>query len=106
MWMDPARPELEDVSNAFKEVFREFGISTVLADDIQHQDVITAIILDRIRTSEFLIADSRESVQMSITRSDTLTRSVSVQCSTEMPVPDFISIFLFTTCPSIATSPS
>ena len=57
MWMDPAKPEREDVSNAFKEVFREFDISAVRADDIQHQDVITNIILERIRTSEFLIAD-------------------------------------------------
>jgi nucleoside 2-deoxyribosyltransferase len=55
--MDPVRPELEDVSNAFKEIFREFGISAVRADDIQHQDVITSVILDRIRTSEFLVAD-------------------------------------------------
>lgn len=57
MWMDPNRPALEDVSNALKDVFREFGISAVRADDIQHQDVITSVILDRIRTSEFLIAD-------------------------------------------------
>jgi hypothetical protein len=57
MWMDPKKPGLEDVSHAFKEVFREFGISAVRADDIQHQDVITAVILERIRTAEFLIAD-------------------------------------------------
>jgi hypothetical protein len=57
MWMDPLRPELLDVANAFKDVFRQFGIEAVRADDIEHQDVITSVILERIRTSEFLVAD-------------------------------------------------
>ncbi len=57
MWMDPTKPELQDVANAFKEVFREFGIEALRADDIQHQDVITSVILDHIRTTEFLVAD-------------------------------------------------
>jgi len=57
MWMDPARPELEDVSVALKEVFSAFGIDAVRADDIEHQDVITALVLQRIRTAEFLVAD-------------------------------------------------
>jgi hypothetical protein len=57
MWMNPAKPELEDVANAFKEVFREFGIDAVRADDIEHQDVITNVILERIQSSEFLVAD-------------------------------------------------
>jgi hypothetical protein len=57
MWMDPAKPELQDVTNAFKEVFLQFGIKAVRSDDIQHQDVITSVILDHIRSSEFLVAD-------------------------------------------------
>jgi nucleoside 2-deoxyribosyltransferase len=57
MWMDPARPELEDVSNAFKEVFTQFGIQAFKADDVEHQEVITEMGLQYIRTAEFLIAD-------------------------------------------------
>ena len=57
MWMDPNHPELEDVTGALKQVFRDFGIQAKRADDIEHQDVITDIILEHIRTSEFLVAD-------------------------------------------------
>ena len=57
MWMNRERPELEDVSSTFKEVFDEFGIKAKRADDIEHQDVITDVILKHIRESEFLIAD-------------------------------------------------
>jgi len=57
MWMDKGRPELEDVANAFKQVFGQFGIQAQGANDIEHQDVITQLILHKIRSSEFLIAD-------------------------------------------------
>jgi hypothetical protein len=57
IWMDPARPELEDVTNAINEVFRSFGIDAVRADDFQHRDIITSVIFDQVRTAEFLIAD-------------------------------------------------
>ena len=57
MWMDRAHPELDDVSNAIKEVCAEFGIHALRADDVEHQDRITDLILRQIRESEFLIAD-------------------------------------------------
>jgi hypothetical protein len=53
MWMDPAKPDLQDVANAFKEVCAKFGIQAKRADDVEHQDVITSVILDHIRRSEF-----------------------------------------------------
>jgi hypothetical protein len=57
MWMDANKPHLQDVSNAFKEIFGQFGIQATRADDIEHQDIITSLILDHIRRSEFLVAD-------------------------------------------------
>jgi nucleoside 2-deoxyribosyltransferase len=57
MWMDPARPELDDVCNAIKEVCASFGIKAVRVDDIQHEEKITDVVLKQIEDSEFLIAD-------------------------------------------------
>ncbi|HBB94726.1 MAG TPA: hypothetical protein DC054_04990 [Blastocatellia bacterium] len=57
MWMDKTHPELEDVHQAVKEVFAEFGIKALRADEIQHQDRITDLILNQIAQSEFLFAD-------------------------------------------------
>ena len=57
MWMDPGRAELEDVAQVLRATFAEFGIVATRADDIEHQDVITDIILSRIKSAEFLIAD-------------------------------------------------
>lgn len=57
MWMDKTHAELDDVANAIKEVCQSFGIRALRADDVEHQDRITDLILDYIRNSEFLIAD-------------------------------------------------
>ncbi len=57
MWMDPKKPELLDILAVFKDVFSEFGIKAQRADDFQHQDVITQLILNQIRTAQYLVAD-------------------------------------------------
>ncbi len=57
MPMDPRKPELEDVSEAIKEVCAEYELRAFRADDLQHQEQITKVILEKIRTSEHLIAD-------------------------------------------------
>jgi nucleoside 2-deoxyribosyltransferase len=40
-----------------KETFAEFGIQASRADEVQHQDKITDLILERISSAEFLFAD-------------------------------------------------
>jgi hypothetical protein len=57
MAIDPAVPELQDIRNAIKDVFKEFGIVAITADEIEHDGVITDRILEEIETSEFLMAD-------------------------------------------------
>jgi hypothetical protein len=57
MWMAKDRPKLEDVCVAFKEVFAEFGITAIRADDIEHSGQITDVVLNQIASCEFLIAD-------------------------------------------------
>ena len=57
MWMDRAKPELEDVVVGIKEVFEDFKIEGIRADDIEHQGVITDVVLQHISECEFLVAD-------------------------------------------------
>lgn len=57
MAIDKRKPELEDVKNGIKEVFGEFGVHAITADEIEHDGAITDRILQEIESSEFLIAD-------------------------------------------------
>lgn len=57
MWMDHKHPELTDVADAVRSVFRSFGIRAIRADNIEHEGVISERVLNEIRTSEFLFAD-------------------------------------------------
>jgi type VI secretion system Hcp family effector len=57
MWMDPEVDELVDVNTAIKDVCAQFGISALRADDVQHDERITDVILQQIKQAEFLIAD-------------------------------------------------
>jgi hypothetical protein len=57
MWMDKAQPDLVDVSDAVKEIFGQFRIRAVRADDIEHEGLITSRILTEIKTAEFCFAD-------------------------------------------------
>jgi hypothetical protein len=57
MYMDKTRSEFIDVADTVKQVFEQFDIRAVRADDIEHEDLITKRILSEIETAEFLFAD-------------------------------------------------
>jgi hypothetical protein len=57
MSMDPNNPELEDVLTIVKRVFEKFDVMAIRADEIEHQDSITQVVLDEIKRAEFLFAD-------------------------------------------------
>lgn len=57
MPLNPSNPELTDVKNTIKRVCKEFEINAYTANEIEHQDRITDLILREIACCEFLIAD-------------------------------------------------
>ena len=57
MAMDDSNRELEDIETGIMEVFKEFGIEAITADEIEPGEAITEQVLSEIETSEFLLAD-------------------------------------------------
>jgi nucleoside 2-deoxyribosyltransferase len=57
MAMNREIAELEDVYFAIKDVCAAFGVRAYRADEIEHQEQITTVILNQIESCEFLIAD-------------------------------------------------
>lgn len=57
MNMDPNEPALIDVLETIKRVCKAFGVEAFRIDDVEHSGQITPLILDSIRSSEFIIAD-------------------------------------------------
>ena len=79
MQIDASKPELEDLYNTYKQCFQRFGIASVRADEIEHQEVITQQIIEKIKRSEFLLADltgERPSVYYEIGFAHALGRKV------------------------------
>ena len=84
MQIDDSKPELEDLYNLYKECFKRFEITAVRADEIEHQEVITEKIVEKIKCSEFLLADltaERQSVYYEIGYAHALGRKVVMYCS-------------------------
>ena len=85
MAIDKGQPELEDVKQGIKDVCKEFGITAITADEIEHDGAITQRVLEEIQTNEFLIADltgERPNVYYEIGHAPARDKRVILYCKT------------------------
>jgi hypothetical protein len=57
MWMATSEPSTAHACQAIKRACHRFGIEAQRADDIEHQDVVMEVVLDRIRAAEYVVCD-------------------------------------------------
>lgn len=57
MWLARDNPDREAVAAAIRQAFEPYGITAVHAMDVDHDGIITDVILQQIRDAEFLVAD-------------------------------------------------
>lgn len=57
LWLAPDNPDRDTVAQAIREAFAAYGVRAEHAMDVDHDGVITELILRKLREAEYLVAD-------------------------------------------------